>query len=93
MLRIERTAIGSSISLRLSGRIGKEELADLECLIKAETDEKHVVLDLKDVTLVDLDAVNSLDRYEMAKIKIINAPPYVRAWIETERAAHRNGDM
>ena len=66
-------------------------MAELESIIKAETGKKHVVLDLKDVTLVDLDAVNSLDRYEMEKIEIINAPAYVRAWIETERAVHRNG--
>ena len=46
-----------------------------------------MVLDLKDVTLADLNAVKSLDRYEMARIKLINAPPYIRAWIETERAA------
>ena len=85
MLRIERTAIGTSVSLRLSGRIGEEELAELESLIKAETDGKHLVLDLKDVTLVDLDAVKSLDRYEMAKIEIVNAPAYIRAWIESER--------
>lgn len=87
MLKIERTANGMGVFFRLSGRIEAEELAELESLVKAETGNEHMVLDLKDVTLVDLNAVKSLDRYEMAKIELINAPPYIRAWIETERAA------
>ncbi len=87
MLKIERTANGMGVFFRLSGRIEAEELAELESLVKSETEKKHLVLDLKDVTLVDLNAVKSLDRYEMAKIELINAPAYIRAWIETERAA------
>ncbi len=87
MLKIERTANGMEVFFRLSGRIEAEELAELESLVKSETGEKHLVMDLKDVTLVDLNAVKSLDRYEMARIELINAPAYIRAWIETERAA------
>ena len=87
MLRIERTGNGTTILLKLSGRIEAEELAELESLVRSESKKKHMVLDLKDVTLVDLNAVKSLDRYEMAKIELINAPAYIRTWIETERAA------
>jgi ABC-type transporter Mla MlaB component len=87
MLKIERTANGVAIFFRLSGRIGADELTELESTIKSETENKHMVLDLKDVTLVDLNAVKSLDRYEMAKVELINAPAYIRTWIETERAA------
>jgi hypothetical protein len=87
MLKIERTVNGVAVFFRLSGRIGAEELRELESLIKSQTEKKHMVLDLKDVTLVDLNAVKSLDRYEMAKVELINAPAYIRTWIETERAA------
>ena len=92
MLKIERTANGMGVLFRLSGRIEAEELRELESLIKSETEKKHMVLDLKDVTLVDLNVVKSLDRYEMAKIELINAPAYIRAWIETERAASPEQD-
>jgi len=85
-LRIERTANGTTVFFRLSGRIGAEELTELEAQIKSET-EKHIVLDLKDVVLLDLNAVKSLDRFEMARIELVNAPAYIRAWIETERSA------
>jgi len=87
MLRIERTANGTTTFFRLSGRIGAEELTELEAQIKSETEKERIVLDLKDVVLVDLNAVKSLDRFEMAKIELVNAPAYIRAWIETERSA------
>jgi anti-anti-sigma regulatory factor len=85
MLRIERTGNGTSAFFRLSGRIGADELAALEAQIKSETEKEHIILDLKDVTLVDLNAVKSLDRYETARIELVNAPAYIRAWIESER--------
>ena len=85
MLRIERTANETNVFFKLSGRIGKEELAELEAQIKPETNKKHIVIDLKDVVLVDLNAVKSLDRLEMEKIQLTNAPRYIRAWIESER--------
>ena len=88
MLRIDRTANGTTVFFRLSGRIQSEELAELEAQIKSET-EKHIVLDLKDVVLIDLNAVESLDRFEMHRIELINAPVYIRAWIESERARLR----
>jgi hypothetical protein len=84
MLRIDRTANGTTVYFRLSGRIGTEELPELEAQIKLET-EKHIVLDLKDVVLLDLNAVKSLDRFEADKIELTNAPVYIRAWIESER--------
>jgi len=89
MLRIERTNSGTSVSFRLSGRLEKVELAELEAQIQSESKKDHIVLDLQDVTLVDLNAVNSLDRFEMDRIELINAPAYIRTWIESERERFR----
>jgi hypothetical protein len=44
-----------------------------------------VVLDLKDVTLVDRAAVGFLARVEVAGAEIVNCPEYVRSWIEAEQ--------
>ena len=44
------------------------------------------LLDLKDVTLVDPDAVKFLARWEADGIKFENCPAYVREWIERERS-------
>jgi anti-anti-sigma regulatory factor len=44
----------------------------------------HIVLDLKDITLVDRAAVRFLARLEMAGTEIVNCPEYVRSWISAE---------
>src|SRR5271169_1190812 len=44
-----------------------------------------VVLDLKDLTLVDRDAVRFLKRCEAGGIGLKNCPAYIREWIERER--------
>jgi uncharacterized protein YlaN (UPF0358 family) len=57
----------------------------LETFVKSEADARPKVLDLKDVTLVDQDAVNFLDRCEMENITLKNCPAYIREWITRQR--------
>jgi len=84
MLRIQRSGNGEVV-FRLSGRIDRENVAELQAVIEAEVSGKHVVLDLKDVTLVGQDAVTFLAGCEGADIALANCPPYVREWIVRER--------
>jgi hypothetical protein len=42
-------------------------------------------MDLKDLTLVDREAVKFLERCEADSIKIKNCPEYIREWITRER--------
>ncbi len=86
MLRIERRANGASVLYELSGRIEGDELAQLKVLIKSEPEGKRIVLDLKDLILAGLNAVKYLDRLETRNVELLNAPAYIRAWIERERA-------
>lgn len=86
MLRIERIANGASVLYQLSGRIEGDDLAELKALIKSEPEGKRIVLDLKDLILAGLNAVKYFDRVEMRNIELINAPAYIRTWIERERA-------
>jgi len=88
MLRIQRSAIGNVV-FTLSGRIEAEHIEELQRLLSLETAHHHLVLDLKDVTLVDRDAVNYLARCEADGIELQNCPAYIREWIERER--DRNG--
>ena len=44
------------------------------------------ILDLTEVTLVDLAAVQFLIRCENEGIELAHCPPYVREWIVRERA-------
>jgi anti-anti-sigma regulatory factor len=83
MLKIERLAQGESVIFSLSGRIEMEDIAELQRLFAAE--DHNVIMDLKEVTLVDRDAVRFLARCEADSIKVENCPAYIREWIVRER--------
>ncbi len=84
MLKITRAANGEVV-IKLSGRMNAENLSELETLIRKEADGRRIVLDLKDLTLVDQDAVSLLKRSEEDNITLRNCPAYIREWITRER--------
>jgi anti-anti-sigma regulatory factor len=84
MLKIARAANGEMV-IKLSGRMGAENLGEVEKLISAESDGRRIVLDLKDLKLVDQDAVSFLKRCEAESIQIKNFPAYIRGWITGAR--------
>ena len=88
MLKIERTSNGRVV-LTLSGRIESEDVDELRKLLELEGASSHIALDLKDVTLVDSDAIKYLANCEADGTKLENCPPYVRKWIGQERGRPR----
>jgi anti-anti-sigma regulatory factor len=84
MLRIQRTSNGRVV-FSLSGRIQTEDIAELQRLISLEAPGQEIALDLKDVTLIDRDAMKYLARCESESIELENCPAYVREWIAAER--------
>ena len=84
MLRITRAANGEVV-FKLSGRMDAENLTELKTLFSAEANGLRIVLDLKDLTLVDQDAVSFLNRCEADNITLKNCPAYIREWITRER--------
>ena len=85
MLKIKRTANGAVV-FTLSGRMDEENVAELKTLFGSEPKDRRMVLDLKDLTLVDREAVRFLESCETDSIKIKNCPAYIREWITRERA-------
>jgi anti-anti-sigma regulatory factor len=86
MLKITRTASGEVV-FKLTGRMGAENVSELEKLINAEASGRRIVLDLKDLTLVDQGVVSFLRRCEANSIQLKNCPAYIREWITGEREA------
>ena len=84
MLRIERSE-NEEVFFTLSGQIDSDTMAELERLIDSEAKGRGVVLNLKDLTLVDEDGVIFLTRCESNGVKLENCPPYVREWINRQR--------
>ncbi len=83
MLKITRAGNGEVV-FKLSGRMGAENIGELETLISAEANGRRIVLDLKDLTLVDQDAVSFFRRCEADSITLKNCPAYIRKWITGE---------
>jgi anti-anti-sigma regulatory factor len=83
MLKITRSLNGEAV-FRLSGRMDAENLGDLEALLNAESGDE-IILDLKDLALVDLDVVRFLRHCETGSIELRNCPAYIREWLNGER--------
>ena len=85
MLRVQRSTEGHDMVLALSGRIEVEDLAELQRLVQSEAKDHSFVLDLKDVRLVNREAVIFLSDREADGTKLRNCPAYIREWIGRER--------
>jgi hypothetical protein len=87
MLKIQRSA--SQVVFKLSGRIEAEDIKELREVLALETTRKQLVLDLRDVTLVNHETVKFPASCEGDSIKLENCPPYILEWIEQARGGTR----
>lgn len=81
--RIDRIVIGEDpVVLRISGKVTGQDGALLRTLLEKETNT--VVIDLKDVLLVDREAVKLLSLHESKGAQLRNCPAYIREWVTRE---------
>lgn len=81
MWRIKRRDDVRLVVLTLSGRLEGERLSELRKAISCEADIHELVLDLKDLRLVDQAAVTFLADCEAEGASLRNCPRYARKWI------------
>jgi hypothetical protein len=81
--RVQRSTVDDGIVLMLSGDIAGDHTADLETLVDADG-TGPIVLDLKEVSVVDRAGVLLLARSEARGSTLLNCPSYVREWIQRE---------
>jgi len=81
-LKIEKLAEDRCTTLKLIGRIRAEHLDELRVQIAAS---RPRALDLKEVTLVDAEAVRFLGSCESEDIQLLNCSAYIREWIVREQ--------
>ena len=89
VLKIVRAIENESVILTLIGRIAEENLEELKRVIGLEATDHNLVLDLKDVTLVDQSAIRFLARCEAESVMLENSPAYIRDWIAAEKNRKR----
>ena len=82
-LKIEKTLVEHGTTIKLIGRIRAEDVSELKAQISASVPK--VVLELGEVSLVDVDAVRFLGNCESEGIQLLNCSAYIREWIVRER--------
>jgi hypothetical protein len=82
-LKIEKLAGEHGTTLKLIGRIRAEHLAELRVQIAASA--ASIVLELREVTLVDADVVRFLSTCESEGIHLQHCSAYIREWIVREQ--------
>ena len=84
MLRIERSA-NDQVVFTLSGRMQTEDIEQVRQLLVVEAPGQRLMFNLRDVTLVNQDAVTFLADCEAKGIKLESCPLHIRNWIDQEK--------
>jgi anti-anti-sigma regulatory factor len=86
-MKIEKVRRGGMATVRLIGHFQSEHVGELQKQLLGSGTQ--FVLDLKEVTIVDVDVVRFLGACESKGMKIFNCSRYIREWILREQ--QRNG--
>ena len=82
-LKIEKDSQGGTTTIRLIGHFQSEHLGELKKQL--QHDGPLFILDLKEVTVVDVDVVRFLVESEADGAKIVHCSQYIRKWMARER--------
>ncbi|HJS97808.1 MAG TPA: hypothetical protein VJ756_01865 [Terriglobales bacterium] len=86
MLKIQQGEQGRQVRIYLSGRVSSGQLTYLDELIRIASDSRlKVLLDVEQVTVLDLPAVRYLAEGEGTKFKFTCCPRAIRQWIQREQ--------
>jgi hypothetical protein len=84
MLRIQRSASNQEVIFSLSGSIESEDIKELHRLLKIESEDQNITLDLQEIMLINREALKFLTQCEAENIHLKNCPAYIREWIDRE---------
>ena len=85
MLKIVKKSDGARTIFKISGRIRSGDLEELRGQMGGHTG--GIVLDLEEVTLVDVEVVRFLGMCEAKGVELVHCPPYIREWVFREQAS------
>jgi hypothetical protein len=83
--RIETAARGRLSIFILSGHIETQAMAELKRLFEFHTDCRDIVVDLRDVSMVDREVMRFFMRCESEGVTLENCTPYIREWMTREK--------
>jgi anti-anti-sigma regulatory factor len=82
-LKIEKSSDGESATLRLIGRIRSAYLEQLK--VQIDAGKPGIILDLEEVTLVDVEVVRFLCACEAEGLELLHCSRYIREWMVREQ--------
>ena len=82
-LKIERNSRGGRTTIRLIGHFQSEHIGELTKQL--QDNGPGLVLDLKEVTVVDVEVVRFLVGCQADGAKMVHCSQYIRKWIARER--------
>jgi hypothetical protein len=88
MLRIQRAGETMSAVFELSGDIEERHVSELQNLLDGAIIAPGTTLDLKDVRLVDREAVKFLGDCKARGVKLENCRRYILEWIQARSFAN-----
>jgi hypothetical protein len=84
-LKIVEKSDGARTIFKISGRIRSGDLEELRGQMGGHA--AAIVLDLEEVTLVDVEVVRFLGMCEAKGVELVHCPPYIREWVFREQAS------
>jgi anti-anti-sigma regulatory factor len=84
-LKIQRSDERNLVVFTLAGRIRADRIPELRALLNSKLPDHKLVLDLREVKLVDRDAVRFLAQSEAEGATLRNCSAFIREWISQER--------
>jgi hypothetical protein len=92
-LRIQKSIEKEQVIFHLSGRIRADQVAALRTLLSSELPDNRLALDLREVKLVDREAVRFLAQIQADGTSLINCSAFIRQWILQEGNAMQRADV
>lgn len=83
-LRIDKGNDDATPTIRLTGRIRSVHLSALQT--ELEEHPQPTIIDLGEVTNLDVEAIRFLGARELEGYELNNCSPFIREWIDRERA-------
>jgi hypothetical protein len=85
MFKISKSSSRRWVLFCLSGRIDAEAVSELRSLLTRESAGRKLLLDLREVQIVDAEAVEYFACCKDAGMRLRNCPAYIREWIGNRR--------
>jgi anti-anti-sigma regulatory factor len=84
-VKIEKSSQSGKTTVYLIGHFQSEHVEELKKQLRENG--PRFVLDLKEVTLVDVDVVRFLEACRAGGVKLVHCSQYIREWMNRERQA------